>query len=285
MPAGPRSPARAPTGVSREFLLTAITCDPALVRAADAAGVDRVGIDIERIGKSQRQGHIPNARLSDHQLEQLATVAANVTRAEIFVRLNPLHEGLRAEIDRALALGAQALMLPYFSGPHEVACFVEMVGGRGSPILLLETAAAVVRLRDIVAVKGLTEIVVGLNDLHLSLGLPNHFEVVGSDLMTMIADRVRGAGLRFGFGGLARIDDSTLPVPPDLVCAQYPRLGATSAWLSRSFFRDLGPAGIASAVHALRERLGYWAEQPASALLDQREKLAVVLRRLGDRRL
>ncbi|MFI5118950.1 MAG: aldolase/citrate lyase family protein [Thermoanaerobaculia bacterium] len=266
-------------------MLTAITCDPALVRAADAAGVDRVGIDIERLGKSQRQRHLPNARLSDHRLEQLASVAANATRAEIFVRLNPLHDGSQEEIDRALALGARALMLPYFSGPREVACFVEMVGGRGSPVLLLETAAAVVRLRDIVAVKGVTEIVVGLNDLHGSLGLANHFEVVVTDLMTMIADRVREAGLRFGFGGLARVDDATLPVPPDLVCAQYPRLGATSAWLSRSFFHGLGPGGIAPAVHALRERLDHWKRQPASALLEQREELALVLRRIGEGRL
>jgi hypothetical protein len=118
---------------------------------------------------------------------------------------------------------------------------------------------------------------VGLNDLHLSLALANPFEIVVSGRMQTMARCVQAAGMRFGFGGLARVSDTSLPIAPDLIIAQYPRLGATSAWLSRSFFRGIGPSQVAPEVHALRERLSYWAGQPQSTLSRQQARLAAAL--------
>src|SRR5262245_36722874 len=69
--------------MATDFVLTLLSRDPPLIRAADRAGVDRLGIDIERLGKRQRQGHIANARISDHELEDLRLVAANARRAAI----------------------------------------------------------------------------------------------------------------------------------------------------------------------------------------------------------
>src|SRR5262245_13161287 len=57
-----------------DFVLTAITREAAIIRGADAAGVDRIGIDIERLGKWRRQKHVTNARISSHNLDDLATV-------------------------------------------------------------------------------------------------------------------------------------------------------------------------------------------------------------------
>ncbi len=264
-----------------DFILTALTRDPTLARAADEAGVDRIGIDIERLGKHQRQGARPELRFSDHELDDLTTLKKHVRRAEIFVRLNPLHEGSRAEIERALELGAQVVMLPYFSAPDDARCFAEMIGGRAKPVLLIETAAAAARIREIAAVPGVAEIMVGLNDLHMSLGMAHPFEVLASDAIAAIAGHVRAAGLRFGFGGVARAGDRMLPVPPDLIYPQYPLLGATAAWLARSFYTDIGPPEIAGAVQQLRERLAFWSEQPFESLRDQRAKLVVRLRSIG----
>jgi len=260
-----------------EFILTAITADPELVQAADEAGVDRIGIDIERIGKLARQGHVAHARLAAHQLDDVATVAAHTRHAAVFARLNPLHEGSTEEVERALQLNARVLMLPYFTEAKEVASFVQIVDGRAEAVPLVETAAAVDRLSELVAIPGLREIMVGLNDLQLSLALTNPFEIVVSDRMQAIAECVRGAGLRFGFGGLARVDDTSLPIPPDLIVAQYARLGASSAWLARSFFRGITASEVGPAVRALRERLRYWAVQPPAALSGQRERLAAAI--------
>lgn len=260
-----------------EFVLTAITADPELVQAADEAGVDRIGIDIEHIGKLARQGHLSRPRFAAHQLGDLAVVAANVRHAAVFARLNPLHQDSAQEIERALELKARFLMLPYFTQPAEVATFVQLVGSRAELIPLVETAAAAERISEIASIAGLREIMVGLNDLHLSLSLANPFEILVSARMQTIARCVLGAGLRFGFGGLARVGDTTLPISPDLVIAQYPRLGATSAWLSRSFFRGIGPCQVGPAVHALRKRLRYWARQPPSALSREHARLAAAL--------
>lgn len=264
-----------------EFILTAITRDPDVVRAADSAGVDRIGIDIERLGKAARQSHRADARLSDHELDDLAVVASNITRADLFVRVNPLHSGTKAEVERALQLGARVLMLPFFVEPRDVSRFVEMVGGRATPVALVETASAAARIGEIVAVPGLAEVMVGLNDLHMDLRLANHFQVVVADLMGEIAARVRDAGLRFGFGGIARVDDQGLPVPPDLIYAQYPRLGATAAWLSRSFYRGLAVNEIRPAVDAFRRRMTVWIRQPLRVLHGQRDELALLARDLG----
>jgi len=256
------------------FQFTLITNDRALAERADAAGVDRIGVDIERLNKSARQGHIANARISDHELADLERLASVVRRAALFARLNPLHEGSKTEVELALAAKATVLMLPFFTTAAEVGKFVRLVDGRAKIVLLLETAAAVVRLHDVLGVPGIDEVTVGLNDLHLSTGVTNQFELVTSDLMTMISDLVRGQGIRFGFGGLARANDDSLPVPSDLVLAQHARLASTSSWLSRSFF-DSAPTSfdLNFEIAKLRERLSFWAAQPPSKLLDQRENL------------
>jgi len=266
-----------------DFRFTLITVDTALAARADGAGVDLIGVDIERLNKSHRQGHIATARISDHNLADLKTLSSVVRGAALFARLNPLHEESKKEVESALAFGATALMLPFFATAKEVDRFVGLVGGRAKILLLLETAAAVVRLHDILAVRGIDEIIVGLNDLHLSTGVANHFELVASDLLTLISDRVRDRGIRFGFGGLARADDKSLPVPSDLVLAQHARLGSTSAWLSRSFFATASASiDLGIEIRRLRNRLTFWASQPAGVLAAQREALRRHLRSLID---
>lgn len=255
------------------FVLTAITDDPDLAARCDAAGVDRIGVDIERLNKAAQQGHLPDARISQHRLSDLRRLAGAVTRAALFARLNPLHEGSATEIAEALEAGARVLMLPYFTTAREVRDFVRLVAGRARVVLLLETAAALVRLPEILAVEGIDEVMVGLNDLHLSMGLANPFELTTAELLDLVSAQIRARGHRFGFGGLARADDHALPVPADLVIAQHVRLGSETAWLARSFFTGLAPDALASEIARLRERLAYWAAQPAPALAEARDRL------------
>ena len=117
-----------------DFRLTLITNDPALADRADRAGVDVIGVDIERLNKSARQGHIRDARISDHELSDLKWLAAEVRAAALFARLNPLHEGSKGEIDSAVAHGAAVLMLPYFFSASEVEGFVRLVDGRAKVV-------------------------------------------------------------------------------------------------------------------------------------------------------
>jgi 2-keto-3-deoxy-L-rhamnonate aldolase RhmA len=266
-------------GFGDEFRLTLITDDPGMAARAAVAGIDCIGVDIERLNKSTRQGHIADARISDHELSNLRALKPVIGRAALFARLNALHEGSPREVETALAYGATVLMLPFFTRFEEVDRFVRLVDGRARIVLLLETAAAAVRLHEILTVSGIDEVMVGLNDLHWSVGLANPFELVVSDFMTMVSDLVRARGVRFGFGGLARADDDALPVRSDLVLAQHARLGSSAAWISRSFFGSTPDAiDLGAEIARLRERLSFWGAQPPSALLAQRDALRRQLR-------
>lgn len=262
-------------GFGDDFRLTLVTDDAALARRADRAGIERIGIDLERIGKAERQAG-QDTRLSLHGMDDLARIAGAITQARAFARLNPIHPGSAAEVEAALAAGARVVMLPFFHGAAEVARFVDLVGGRAFVMVLVETGAALVRLREILAVPGIGEVMVGLNDLRLALGVASHFEILASPLLDAVAAEVRRAGLPFSVGGVARVDDRALPVPPDLVLAQYPRLQATGAWVSRSFVNGLADgADVAPSIAALRRRLTEWSAASPQALEDARRDLMV----------
>lgn len=264
-----------------DFCLTLLTKDPALAAEADRVGVDRIGVDLERLGKARRQAG-EDTRLSDHGWSDLAAIGRARVRAELFVRVNPVNPETSNEIEEALRCRAQVLMLPFFRTAEEVDLFVRLIHGRAKVVILVETAAAAVRIRDIVSVPGIDEVMFGLNDLRLQLDVSSHFEVLASPLLDGLAHEVRAAGLRLSVGGLARCDDDALPVSSDLVYAQYPRLGATGAWLARSFFRDAPPRwDFAPAIAALRRRLTEWATASPQAIERARHDLAQQARRMA----
>lgn len=264
-----------------EFCLTLPTDDAALAAKADDSGVDRIGLDLEQLGKAKRQSGL-DTRLSKHREEDIVVVARSLVRAKLFVRLNPINANSSAEVEMAIHSGAEVLMLPFFRTAGEVETFVRLVNGRAVVIILIETASEVVRIRQILSVPGVQEIMIGLNDLRLELGVQNHFEVLASPVLDLLASEVRNAKLAFSVGGVARPDDLSLPVAPDLVLAQYPRLGATGAWISRSFLRGVPPAwDLAAAIAAVRRRLTEWAAAPQAELERAREQLAARAREIA----
>jgi hypothetical protein len=258
----------------QEFCLTMITNDVGLAADADRAGVNRVGIDLEFLGKTERQRG-SGARLSQHDWDDMSRIAPCLNHADLFVRINPGHSGTAAEIETALALGAEVLMLPSFRTTAEVATFVRIVRGRARVSILVEMAPAAVRIREILDVRGIDEVMLGLNDLHLQFGVANQFEVLASPLLDMLAGEVLRKGIPLAVGGVGRVGDTALPVPTDLVHAQYPRLRATGAWLARSFGNaNLSSDQFDAAIVALRNRLNDWAASAEEDLERARVQLA-----------
>ncbi len=262
-----------PDGFGQSFCLTLLTDDPGLAGAADRAGVNRIGIDLEYLGKSERQAGF-DTRLEHHDWDDLRRLAAVIRHADLFVRVNPIHPGTEAEIETALELGARVLMLPAFSTAGEVDIFLRAIRRRAYSIVLLEMAPAVVRIREILEVPGIDEVMLGLNDLRLQMGVANHFEVLASPLTDMLAHEVHRKGLPLSIGGVARVGDRRMPVPTDLVHAQYPRLGATGAWIARSFTKSVPPADLSEAILALRKRLSEWDAASPEQLESARAELA-----------
>ena len=257
-----------------DFALTLWTNDPRLAARADAAGVDRVGVDLERLGKPERQAGL-GTWISGHEESDLPALAAELSRACLFARTDPLHDGTPAQVERLLAAGVEVLMVPMFRTADEVARYTDVVAGRAHVVLLLETAEAAERIESIVAVEGVDEVHLGLNDLTLALGLANRFAVLATELAARVAEAVTGAGVRFGAGGIGRVGDDGLPIPTDLVYAQYPRLGATAALISRAFLApDPERLDLAAEVARSRARLAEWAKRPRAELEAARAELS-----------
>jgi HpcH/HpaI aldolase/citrate lyase family len=256
------------------FILTLWTADAALATRADAAGIDRIGVDLERLGKRARQRG-RGTWISPHSEEDLAAVGAALSRAELFARTDPLHDGTAGQVERLLELGAEVLMLPMFRTAEEVERFVALVDGRARVVLLLETTEAAGHADEIASVPGVEEIHLGLNDLSIEMRLANRFSLLATDLAAEVAEAVTARGVRFGAGGIGRVGDAGLPVPGDLVYAQFARLGASAALISRSFLAHC-PEGLdlGHEVRRSRERLAEWACRPADELDAARRELS-----------
>ena len=255
-------------------VLTLWTDDPDTARRADAAGIDRIGVDLDRLGKAERQAGLATW-ISPHTVSDLERLRPAVLRARLFVRTNPLHDASPREVEQALAAGAEMLMLPMFRAAEDVARFVDLVGGRAGVVGLLETREAADDVDAVARVPGLDELHVGINDLALALGLRNRFAVLVSPAAERIARAAAAAGLRLGIGGIGRLADAGLPIAPDLVYAQYPRLGATAALVSRSFLA--GGCDLEVEVRRSRERLAWWASRPRAELDGAASRLAAAV--------
>ena len=215
-----------------------ITNNPAVARMAEEAGVDRVWVDLEYIGKAKRQGGMDTVQ-SHHTIEDIKVIRGAIRRAELLVRVNPIHEATTdygdscSEIEAAIAAGADRLMLPFFKSAAEVRTFLNIIGGRVKNVLLLETPEAVAAIDEILAVPGIDEIHIGLNDLSLGYGMPFMFELLADGTVERLCLKFREAGLPYGFGGIASLGKGLLPA--ERIIREHYRLGSTRVILSRSF--------------------------------------------------
>jgi citrate lyase beta subunit len=251
------------------FVLTLWTDDPERARTADAAGVDRIGLDLERLGKRERQ-HDPRLWQTTHSEDSLPLIGRSLSRAKLFARTNPPHQGWADEADRLIAAGAEVLMLPAFHSAAQVRDALAVVGDRALLVPLIETAEALEDVHAIASIDGLREAHFGLNDLAIGMRLGNRFDVLARPELERAAHVLADAGLRVGVGGIGRAHDSSLPVPSDRVYAQYPRLRASAALIARSFFAGLepGPEPLSAAVAAARDRLAHWHRTHEAAMAE-----------------
>lgn len=215
-----------------------ITNKPQIAEIAESAGVDRIFVDMEYIGKADRQGGMDTVQ-NHHTLEDVKTIAQTIKKAKLLVRINPIHEKSKdyisseEEIDRAIKNGADILMLPYFKTVREVETFLRFVNGRVKTMLLLQTPEAVGVVDDILKLKGIDEIFVGLNDLSLGYGKKFMFELLRDGTVEELCYKFKKANIPYGFGGIAALGKGDLPA--EKIIIEHYRMGSTSVILSRSF--------------------------------------------------
>lgn len=249
--------------------LIQITKDPAFARRCDALPGMRLFVDLERLGKAERQAG-RNTFISSHEVADVAQVKAQLQRSRLMVRVNPVNPGTREEVEAVLDAGADMLMLPMFTQAWELRDFAGLVAARVPVVALLETAGALASMPEWVATPGLAEVYVGLNDLHLSLGQRFMFEPLAAGVVDRVAALARGRGIGLGFGGIARLDEGLLPGRD--VLAEHVRLGSRSVILSRTFHRSDSKGSFEDEVATLR------ATETALALRTPRQAQADAVR-------
>lgn len=217
--------------VKNHLPLCIITSHLGLIIEANRLQVDRVMIDLERLGKAKRQQHV-NLFLSNHCEVDIATAKSVLTDTRLMVRVNPLNKNSKDEIDRVIDFGADIVMLPYFSMVEEVIAFIQIIAGRCKTNLLIETKGAIENINTITSIEGVDEIHVGLNDLQLSLQNSSLFDVLFDGTLEKVARITSSKNIRFGYGGVA---PTYFPMTfsPEAVIAEQIRFQSKLAILSR----------------------------------------------------
>lgn len=196
------------------------------------SGVSRIFIDLEVLGKHERQGHLDTV-ISEHSLQDVGKLRNALIDAEILVRINPLHDGTQHEIDSVIEQGADIIMLPMFHSKKDIDAVGKMINNRARFIPLIETKSAAENLQSYVESSYVSEFYIGLNDLHRELGYKFMFQILSDGYLDDLVDIIKKTGKPFGFGGIARIGEGMLPAR--LILAEHVRLGSSSVILSRSF--------------------------------------------------
>lgn len=209
-----------------------ITNDKIIAKIAEDSGVDWIFIDLEVIGKQDRQGHLDTV-ISHHKIEDVKNIKETINKAKVIVRINPIYRGSEEEINEVIRGGADIIMLPFFKTKKEVEEFVHYTKGNVKTCLLIETPEAVKNIDKILSVPGIDYVYIGLNDLHIGYKKIFMFSLLADGTVEALCNKFRKKGIPYGFGGIARLGHGMLPA--EYIIREFYRLGSSMVILSRSF--------------------------------------------------
>lgn len=195
-------------------------------------GVRWIMVDLEHNGKAKRQKGRDTV-ISAHNVLDVKNMRGHLASANLLVRINPINPSSKEEIDKVIDAGADAIMLPFFKQKAEVDYFIELVASRCKVFLLLETLTAIENLSDILSIKDIDYIHIGLNDLHIERKTKFMFEFIADGSIEPVAKILVNTGMKFGIGGVGRYGQ-LLP-PAESLLSEHIRLNSNGAILSRSF--------------------------------------------------
>lgn len=254
-----------------------ITNQPNIAEIAQDAGVNRIFVDMEYIGKDERQGGMDTVQ-NHHTVEDVKNIRKVLDKSDLLVRVNPIHDHSEQEIESVINAGADIIMLPMWKTPDDVKKFLNFVHGRCKTMLLLENEQAVGCLDEVLKMQGIDEIHIGLNDLHLSMNRTFLFQLLADGTVESITQKIKKAEIPFGFGGFGKLGDGLLNA--DYIVAEHYRLGSSMSILSRAFCDTKKITDekqikqiFYNGVHAVREFEDYLLQQDSSYFEQSHEKL------------
>jgi citrate lyase beta subunit len=161
----------------------AITNQPQEVLILEKCGVGQVMVDAEILGKVDRQKG-RNTIISDHKIEDVRNLKLLNLNIEIICRINPFHQKIFEEIDQAIDVGADYIMLPMIKCIDDYKLIVDYVDKRIKIIPLIETTYSLFNLKEIIEYSYIKQIHFGLNDLFIDIGYKNLFELILSNFFS-----------------------------------------------------------------------------------------------------
>jgi 2-keto-3-deoxy-L-rhamnonate aldolase RhmA len=240
------------------------TIDPALARAAVAAGVDWIGPDLEITGKQERQAGT-GSLISGHPRESIIDMRAIVGSSRLFARCNDPGRELADEIEYLIDNGLESLMIPMVRRISEARGILAQINGRTRVVMMVEHKDILDDVDELAALPGITTLYVGTNDLAISMGYRTRFGPIADGWIERISRVAHKHGIGFAFLGFARLSNSTsLAVSPDLVLAEYVRHRVRWGLFARTF--AAAPESFGDELARVRERLAWWQSQPQAAL-------------------
>lgn len=235
-----------------------ITNDPQVAIDAENAGVSRVMLDLESIGKKQRQSS-RDAFISNHKAEDISKIRPILRASELIVRINYLHGGTGQEIEHAISSGADIIMLPMINDLRQIEQVVGFIASRVKFMPLIETAYSMAHIEEIASNPAVDELYIGLNDLHLSLGLDFLFEPLALGLLDWMIERIKASGKNFGFGGIAAINSGEIPA--EYILAEHVRLGSRYVILSSIFSKNVDIYNVENRTERIKKALDHLNEK------------------------
>jgi 2-keto-3-deoxy-L-rhamnonate aldolase RhmA len=208
------------------------TVDPVRAAAVVRAGAAGVVVDWEHRGKERRQDG-EGTEVNVHTAQDLARVRA-ATPGRVLCRVDAAGAHTTAQVERAVALGADEVLLPMVRRRQEVDLALRAAAGRCGVGILVETQDAVDRIDELVR-RPLSRVYVGLNDLRIDRGSTSLFAPLVDGTLDAVRRCVR---VPFGVAGLTRVGGGH-PVPTRLLAAELARLDASFTFLRRSFTADV----------------------------------------------
>jgi citrate lyase beta subunit len=231
--------------------LFVFTADPSRAAAVVDAGAAGVILDWERRGKARRQRG-QDTQINEDTAADLAAVRAAVPRTRpgrILCRVNGAGPWTAQEVQLAVDLGVDEVLLPMVRTPADVDLALDAVAGRCGLGILVETQAAVDCV-EALARRPLHRVYLGLNDLRIDRG---GADPLFAPLVDGTAARVRSAvDVPFGVAGLT-LPDGGHPVPTRLLAGALADLEADFTFLRRSFWADTAGHDLRVAVPRIVE--------------------------------
>lgn len=219
-----------------------------------AGGATGAIVDWERRGKARRQ--LGEDTQINHDTPRDLRIVRSATAATVICRINPVGRSTAAEVERAVALGADELLVPMLRCVDQLDRVVDLADGRCGVAAMIETQDAVDTVDALVS-RPLTRVYVGLNDLRIDRATRTSqpaglFVPMIDGTVEHVRARVAAAGHPFGVAGLTR-PGAGHPIPSALLAAEMTRIGVDFTFLRRSFHADTAdrdPASEVQRIHA-----------------------------------